>query len=486
MRSNGDQNTDGSNSIRSFYQKMREAGATGRMMLEGAAAAKWGVPASECQAKNHQVIHAGSNRKAGFWRAGAAGRWAKQPVPKKEDLKFKPASEFRYIGKNIPITDLDAIMAGTTVFGMDARRPGMVYASIERSPVIGGKLKSVDDSEARKVAGVSDIQTIPDFKGPAYGFQALGGVAVIANNTWAAMQGRKKLKVDWDPGPNGAYDSVAYKKVLQETVRKPGTVERNVGDVDGAFAQGAKTHEAEYYAPHLSHAPMEPPAAVAEYKDGKVEIWTATQNPQQVQDTVAAAVGVKKQDVICNVTLLGGGFGRKSKPDYVAEAAILSKQTGKPVKVVWSREDDIHFDFFHFCAAMYLKAALDEKGRPTAWLGRSAYPAMLQPLNQAEKRRAGSMGWSRCAVRHLRISERRTQAGGADGAWIGWLVIGGEHLRTRSGCIPSSTSWRRWRIGIAWSICSMFWGKTGLSRRGRRRCRTGRILFRSTRRARGG
>jgi isoquinoline 1-oxidoreductase subunit beta len=388
----GDQNTDGSNSIRSFYQPMREAGATARTMLEGAAAAKWGVPASECHAKNHEVVHSASNRKAGFGELVADA--AKQPVPKKEDLKFKPVSEYRYIGKNIPITDLDDIMAGKTTFGMDARRPGMVYASIERSPVIGGKLKSVDDSEARKVAGVSDIQTIEAFKGPAYMFQALGGVAVIANNTWAAMQGRKKLKIDWDPGPSASYDSVTYKKVLQEAVRKPGTTERQVGDVDAAFAKASKFHEAEYYAPHLSHAPMEPPAAVAEFKDGKVEIWTATQNPQAVQDTVAAAVGVKKEDVTCNVTLLGGGFGRKSKPDYVAEAAILSKQTGKPVKVVWSREDDIHFDYFHFCTAMYLKAALDEKGRPTAWLGRSAYPPMLQPLNQMKNGGLGTMGWT--------------------------------------------------------------------------------------------
>ena len=165
-----------------------------------------------------------------------------------------------------------------------------------------------------------------------------------------------------------------------------------MGDVDAAFAKATKFHEAEYYAPHLAHAPMEPPAAVAEFKDGKVELWAATQNPQAVQDAVAAAVGVKKQDVTCHVTLLGGGFGRKSKPDYCAEAAILSKQLGKPVKVVWSREDDIHFDYFHFCAAMYLKAALDEKGRPTAWLGRSAYPPMLSQ-NQMRNGGLGSMGW---------------------------------------------------------------------------------------------
>ena len=195
----GDQNTDGSNSIRGFFQPMRIAGATARTMLESAAASKWGVPASECKAQNHEVIHAGTNRKLGFGELVSLA--ATQPVPKKEDLKFKSASDYKYIGKNIPITNLDDIMAGKTTFGMDARRPGMVYASIERSPVLGGTLKSVDDSEAKMVAGVSDVKTIDPFK-PPYMFQALGGVAVIANNTWSAMQGRKKLKIEWDLGDN--------------------------------------------------------------------------------------------------------------------------------------------------------------------------------------------------------------------------------------------------------------------------------------------
>ena len=194
---------------------------------------------------------------------------AKQPVPKKEQLKFKSPAEYRYIGKDVPITDLDDILAGHAVFGMDARMPGMVYASIERPPVFGGKLKSYDDAEARKVRGVSKTLTIPPFK-PPYGFQPLGGVAVIADNTWAAMQGRKKLKIDWDLGPNASLDSAAYKKTLQETARQACKVARNDGDVDAAFKKAAKVHEAEYYVPHLAHASMEPPVAVAEFKNGKV------------------------------------------------------------------------------------------------------------------------------------------------------------------------------------------------------------------------
>ena len=414
----GDQNTDGSHSIKDFFQPMREAGATARTMLEGAAAQKWGVPASECQAKNHEIVHAKSNRKLGFGELVTLA--AKQPVPKKEDLKFKPAAEYRYIGKNVPIADLEAISEGRATFGMDARLPGMVYASIERSPVIGGTLKSVDDAEARKVRGVSQTVTIDPYQGP-WAFQPLGGVAVIADNTWAAMQGRRKLKVDWNLGPNADYDSAAYKKQLLDTAHQNCKPARNDGDVDAAFAKASKVHEASYYVPHLSHAPMEPPVAVADFKDGKVTLWTPTQNPQAVQDAVAKAVGIKPEDVYCHVTLLGGGFGRKSKPDYCAEAAVLSKKLGKPVKVVWSREDDIRFDYFHAVAGMYMKAATDEKGRPTAWLQRSVFPPILS-MNDASARYGSfelTMGWTNVPYE---IPNFRAEVGPAEAkVRIGWM-----------------------------------------------------------------
>ena len=277
----GDQNTDGSKSIRDFYDALRQAGATARLMLERAAAAKWGVPVAECQARNHQIVHAASGRSLGYGELATLA--AQQPVPKKEELRFKSPAEFRYIGKGVPIVDLDDICTGKATYGIDAQMPGMVYASIARSPVIGGKLKSYDDQDTRQVRGVQQTVVIPPAK-PPYAFQALGGVAVIADSTWAAMQGRQKLKVEWDPGENASYDSEAYKKSLFETAEKPQKVVRNVGNVDAAFASASKVHEAEYYVPLLAHAPMEPPAAVAEYKDGKVVAWAATQNPQAVQD----------------------------------------------------------------------------------------------------------------------------------------------------------------------------------------------------------
>ena len=415
----GSQNTDGSCSIRDFGDAMRDAGATARLMLERAAAAKWGVPAEECKAQNHQVVHASSKRKLGYGELATLA--AQQPVPKKEELKHKPASEYRYIGKDFPTVDRDDISAGRGTFGIDARMPGMVYASIERSPVLGGKLKSFDDQETRKVPGVQQTVVIPGFK-PPHLFQALGGVAVIADNTWSAMKGREALKVEWDTSEHANYESAAYKKELFEAVRKPQKAARNIGDVDAEFAKGGKTFEAEYYVPHLSHAPMEPPAAVAEFKDGKVVAYAATQNPQAVQDTVAAALGIDKKNVECHVTLLGGGFGRKSKPDYVAEAAILSKAVGKPVKVTWSREDDIRFDYYHTVSAMYVKAALDEKGKPTAWLQRCAFPSLGSTFSTAATSASAGelgMGWTNLP---FDIPNHRAENGPAQNHLrIGWL-----------------------------------------------------------------
>ncbi len=277
--------------------------------------------------------------------------------------------------------------------------PGMVYASIERPPVMGATLKnSVTMPRPNKVKGVEQIAML-DLAKPPYGFKPLGGAAVIANNSWAAIQGRKKLKIEWDLGENASFDSAAYKQAMLDTARQPGRVARKLGDVDAeSYAKGESKAalEASYYAPMLAHAAMEPLASVAEFKDGKVVIWAATQNPQAVQETVAHAVGIKKEDVVCHVTLLGGGFGRKSKPDYCAEAALLSKQVGKPVKIVWSREDDVHFDYFHSPAALYMKAAVDGKGQPTAWLQRTVFPPIAMQGNPNEQYGGFQlgMGWT--------------------------------------------------------------------------------------------
>ncbi len=273
----GSQDTDGSHSVREFYGALRDAGATARMMLVRAAAEQWGVPASECAADLHTIAHSKSNRRAGYGELAAAA--AKLPVPKREDLQYKPKEAWRYIGKGMASYDLVDICSGKARYGMDASMPGMVYASVEHPPVLGGKVKSYDEKAPLTVRGVRQTLTIEPFA-PPHKFQPLGGIAVIADNTWAAFRGRKKLNAVWENGGHASYDSEQYKKQLQETARKPGKVVRNIGDVDAVFKQGGKLLEAEYYAPHLAHASMEPPAAVAEFKDGMVTAWAPSQNPK--------------------------------------------------------------------------------------------------------------------------------------------------------------------------------------------------------------
>ena len=415
----GDQDTDGSHSVRSNFDLMRQVGATGRVMLISAAATQWGVSPKDCTTEAHFVVHHASGRKVGYGEVAAAA--AKLPVPKKEEVPLKPRSQWRYIGKESnSLFDLPEMVTGKAVFGMDATMPGMVYASVEHPPVLGQKIKSYDDKAALKVPGVQKTLTLETVT-PPHLFKPLGGVAVIGDNTWATFKGRKALKVEWDRSPHSSYNSDSFRKTLEATSRQPGKVVRNVGDVDATFAKGGKIFEAEYYTPHLAHVSMEPPVAVAEYRDGKVQAWAPTQNPQAVQETIAGVLGIKKEDVTCHVTLLGGGFGRKSKPDQVAEAAVLSKLLGKPVKVVWTREDDIHFDYFHSVAAMYMKAAIGADGKPTAWLQRTAYPPIGSTFNPDAKYADDEMGlgWNNLP---FDIPNHRAENGPADyHVRIGWL-----------------------------------------------------------------
>jgi isoquinoline 1-oxidoreductase subunit beta len=372
----GNQDTDGSRSVRHFIQPMRQCGAAARQMLEAAAAKKWGVDASEVETAVHEVVHKSSGRKLGFGELAADA--AAQPVPADDKIKLKDPSAFRYIGKgNVRPTDQVDITTGQATYGQDVMLPGMKFAVVARPPVVGGKVASLDSSAAMKVPGVEKIVTLAPTPAP-YKFAPLGGVAVIGKNTWAVLKGREALKITWDAGPNKAYDSKAYRAQLEESVRKPGKVERNVGDVDKALASAAKVITAEYYAPHMHHATMEPPAAAARMTNGKWEVWAPVQSPGQAREDVAKAVGVKPEEMVLHTTLLGGGFGRKSKCDFAIEAALLSKELGgTPVKVVWTREDDLQHGFYHTVTAERFEAGVDNNNKVIAWRHRSAAPSIL-------------------------------------------------------------------------------------------------------------
>src|SRR5499427_2658042 len=382
----GNQDTDGSRSTRHFFEPMRRCGAAARTMLEAAAAERWKVPVSEVAAKNHEVVHSASGRRLGYGALAKAA--AAQPVPARASLRLKDPKDFRYIGKGeLKLYDAMDIATGKAKYGIDTRLPGMLYAVVARPPVLGGKATNVDDAEALKVPGVVKVVQIDPSAPPAH-FNPLGGVAVLARNTFAAMQGRQALKITWDDGPNASYDSTTYKAQLEESARKPAKVVRNDGDWDKAAAGAAKRIEAEYYLPHLAHATMEPPAAAARITNGKCEVWGCFQSPQAARDLVAKRLGMSADDVTVYVTLLGGGFGRKSKPDYGVEAAVLSKAVGKPVKVTWTRDDDLHHDYYHTVSVEHLEAAVDASGFPVGWMHRTAAPTIFSTFTADAKSEA--------------------------------------------------------------------------------------------------
>ncbi len=383
----GNQDTDGSRSTRHFFEPMRRCGAAARAMLEAAAADRWKVPVSEVAAKNHEVVHRPTGRRLGYGVLAKAA--ASQPVPARAALRLKDPKDFRYIGKGqLKLVDALDIANGKAQYGIDTRLDGMLYAVVARPPVLGGKVASVDDAEALKVPGVVKVVQIESSPPPAH-FNPVGGVAVLARNTWAAMQGRRALKITWDDGPNASYDSTAYKASLEESARKPAKVVRNDGDFAAASAGAAKRLQAEYYVPHLAHATMEPPAAAARITSGKCEVWGGFQSPQAARDLVAKRLGMSADDVTVHVTLLGGGFGRKSKPDYGIEAAVLSKAVdGKPVKVTWTREDDLHNSYYHTVSVEHLEAGVDAQGKPVAWLHRTVAPTIISTFNVDAKHEA--------------------------------------------------------------------------------------------------
>lgn len=369
----GDQNTDGSRSVRYNFHRLRVAGAAMRTMLRRAAADEWNVDVQSCNAELGVVTHLESGRKLTYGELASAA--SDQPVPDEAQITLKTSNEWRYIGQPVPSLTVPRIVSGDSAYGIDVDRPGMVYATIARPPQVFGKTGAFYDAEAKAVPGVLQTVRLPDLEPPAL-FKALGGVAVVATDTWAAIQGRDALEIEWLDGPNAGATSDARQAELEATARLPGDVRRNRGDVDAALDAAASRVEAEYYVPHLSQSPLEPPSATAEWTDGKLECWAAVQDPQSARNVLAQILGLALEDVTVHATWLGGAFGRKSKPDFVVEAALISREVGRPVKVTWTREDDIRHGYFHAGSAQRFEAGLDAEGTCTAFLHRTVFPTI--------------------------------------------------------------------------------------------------------------
>lgn len=382
----GDQNTDGSRSVRYNFHRLRVAGAAMRTMLETAAAAHWGTTLANCKADQNYVLRPSTGDRLSFGELAAAA--GKLEIPAEADVNLKSRDQWRYIGKEIPSLTVPLIVRGQGTFGIDVDRPGMVHAVVAHPPQVFGSVGSVDDAAALAVPGVMQTVQLPTPEAPPL-FQPLGGVAVVAMDTWAAIQGRKALNITWQDGPNAGHDSDSYRELLQENTRNPGAVELDRGDTLTALSNAPNKLTAEYYVPNLAHSPMEPVHATAEWDGDTLECWACVQDPQSTRGVLAGFFGIDPDNIKVNATWLGGAFGRKSKPDFVVEAAFIAREVGKPVKVTWTREDDLQHGYYHAVSAQRLEAALDDDGNCRALLHRTAFPSIGSTFNAAADQGAG-------------------------------------------------------------------------------------------------
>jgi isoquinoline 1-oxidoreductase beta subunit len=357
----GGQITGGSASVKGFFLPLRNAAASVREMLIGAAAAKWGVSAETLQARNGEVFDPASKRSAKY---GTLLEDAAKITPPTSP-KLKDPKDFRYIGKSVKRLDSPEKVNGTGIFGIDVKVPGMLTASILRSPVLGGKVASIDDSAAKTIRGVRNVVRLDS------------GVAVVADNYWAAKKGRDALKVKWDEGAmSGVSSDALYKASVDAATNGKAIEAKKIGDVTAGRSKATKVVEAVYYAPYLAHATMEPMNATADVRADSCEVWSGIQAQMVVQNGVAKLLGIAPEKVKVNNTLLGGGFGRRLG-DYVMDAVRLSKEVGKPVKVVWTREDDMDGDFYRPSSYNVMSAGLDSTGKPVFWRHRVVTPSIM-------------------------------------------------------------------------------------------------------------
>jgi isoquinoline 1-oxidoreductase beta subunit len=357
-----DHGTGGSGSVAGSWLPLRRAGAAAREMLVSAAAARWNVNPNTCVAKNGGVLHGA--RKNFLTYGELVEDAAKLPVPDFKTVPLKNSDEFTVVGHDTRRFEARDKATGVAKFGIDSRMPGMQFAVIARCPVFGGKLKSFDAAKAKAVSGVRDVIAI-DPVGP--GAFTAGGVVVLADNSWAAMQGRNALQITWDEGSAASESTDSLRKQFLDNAAKPGKIVRNDGDADVALSAAAKKVEATYEFPFACHATMEPMNCTVHIRPDGAEAWIPTQAPQWAQEIIAKIGGLPPEKVIVHTTLMGGGFGRRYQADFVMEAAQVAKATGKPVMVLWTREDDMQHGFYRPASYHRFSGALDEKGNLAVW-----------------------------------------------------------------------------------------------------------------------
>ncbi len=409
----GPQETGGSQSIRTMYIPMRKAGAAAKAMLIAAAAQVWEVSANNCYAKSHAIFNKLNQQKLSYGELATLA--ATMDVP--DEPKLKDKEDYQYIGKSIPRHDqLDAI-TGKIIYGTDAKIQGLKYAAIRHCPVLGGQLKSLDKSAALKMKGVVDVVEIPRLELP-YG--SIGGVAVVADDSWTAEQALNKLVIEWDPGANQVYNTKTYKQQLVKNVEKPAEVVLERGNLSVAFSDAKKKMSATYTAGHLAHAPMEPNASLVWVRDDSCEVWASTQSPADIQKVLGKYLGRDAKEITVHVMISGGAFGRKFKCDYVQEAAALSKHVKAPVQLTWSREEDMRTGFYHSISAQHIEASLDDKGNITGWLHRAAFPSIATLFNPSLDR-APADSLSQINNHPFGIANFRSETGEAKAhTRIGW------------------------------------------------------------------
>ena len=366
----GPQFSGGSANTPMGWEPMRRVGAAGRQLLITAAAQTWGVPAAECTTQSGRVIHTASGRSLSYGELAAKA--ATLPAPALSSIKLKDPKNYRIIGHSQKGVDTHAIVTGKPLFGIDVEMPGMLHATIERAPVFAGKVRSANIDQIKALPGVRHVLVIDGSITPAAftpwepGMEA--GVAIVADNWWQAQQARKKLKVDWDPGLGAAQSTDGFNKRAEELLKAPpANTLRKYGDLDAAFKSSAKVVEATYQYPFIAHVTLEPQGATAHWKDGKLEMWSTSTLPVDGRGLVARTLGIQESDITTHMVRSGGSQGRRLQNDYLVEAAWIAKRVDAPVKLLWSREDDIAHDPFRPGGTVGLKAGLDEQGKLTAW-----------------------------------------------------------------------------------------------------------------------